>query len=270
MSESWLPEKTDTKGYISGANAGGYCHRTIQSIGGQARTVWFSDELTPRLDWTWENFYISASIRFYCWQRCACSNFPTRENTTSQPSTTKLWNFVRNHPLTHKDDGSFVYRASASKEVQVLPPQNRLGTPAGTCGADGKQFCPAPWPTEILGPIPQTPPGSTEVLRTPGSRNMTLCGNRCSGPEECGSDSPETDCFCALPSPNDAHNLGIDPVASPFVCLALVSSTLVGSLAGRGIRGYIDERGEEYQCLCNETFVAAECCDLSRNLLHMS
>lgn len=127
----------------SNVNAGGYCHRTPLSTGGTARTVWFSDEFTPRYDWTWNNFFVSASLRFYCWQRCACSLAPTRENTTSTPSTTKLWAFVRRHEISHNQDGSYTVEGAGSRssELQVLPPQNSLGTSAGTCGADGRQFC---------------------------------------------------------------------------------------------------------------------------------
>jgi len=218
-------------------------------LGGVARTVWFSDDFTPRLDWTWNNFYASAAIRFHCWQHCVCSTSPTRENTTSTPSTTKLWSFVKNHPLIHKSDGSYVYRGLGSNELQVLPPQNRLGTPASPGGADGRQFCSAPWQ------IPQTPPKSTGVYHDPSSQNLTVCGNTCNGPQDCGSIDPSASCFCALTAPDDAYRLGLDR-------LALASSVLVGSLGGRDVRRYVDEREEEYRCPCNGTFVAPECCGM--------
>ncbi len=256
----------------SDANAGGYCHRTALTTGNSVRTVWFSDELTPRADWTWNNFFLSASIRFYCWQHCACTFAPTRENTTSTPSTTKLWAFVKNHELSHNTDGSYTYQKTGShaSEGQVLPPQNRLGTPAGSCGADGKQFCSVGWPTGILGPIPQSPPYSTEIKHIPSSNNMTVCGNTCNGPQDCGSRNPEVDCFCALPSPDDAHRLGLDPVASSFVCLELALSVSIGGLGGRDVKRYVDEKGWEYRCPCNETFVAPECCGVGYGRVDLS
>jgi len=42
-------------GSLLGANAGGYCHRSdaLDPTGTfPVQTVWFSDEMTPRLDWT--------------------------------------------------------------------------------------------------------------------------------------------------------------------------------------------------------------------------
>ncbi|KAL9032805.1 MAG: hypothetical protein Q9180_006298, partial [Flavoplaca navasiana] len=55
------------------ANAGGYCHTGIDpTTSDLTRTVWFSDEFTPRLEWTWSgNFLASVAIRTYCWRRCA-------------------------------------------------------------------------------------------------------------------------------------------------------------------------------------------------------
>lgn len=256
----------------SAAKAGGYCHRTALAMGGSARTVWFSDELTPRLDWTWNNFFLSASIRFYCWQHCACTSEPTGENTTSTPSTTKLWAFVKGHEMAHNSNGSYTYQQTGSQasEGQVLPPQNRLGTPAGSCGTDGRQFCSVPWPTNILGPIPQSPPHSTEIEHAFDSKDMTTCGNTCKGPQDCGSKDPDADCFCALPSPDDAHRLGLDPIASPFVCLSLALGISIGGLGRRDVKRYVDQKGWEYRCPCNETFVAPECCGVRDGMVFLS
>ena len=67
------------------ANAGGYCYRGEDANGEPTRTVWFSDEFTPRYEWTWGggNFLGSAAIRYHCWQRCACAQNPTKGNLTS-------------------------------------------------------------------------------------------------------------------------------------------------------------------------------------------
>ena len=150
----------------SDANAGGYCHRTALPTGEFARTVWFSDELTPRADWTWNNFFVSASIRFYCWQHCACTSEPTRENTTSTPSTTKLWAFVKNHELSHNNDGSFTYQRTGSQasEGQVLPPQNRLGAPAG--------FLRCRWQTVLFGSLADRYPRANTTISALLNRNQ--------------------------------------------------------------------------------------------------
>lgn len=116
------------------------------------RTLCFSGEFTPRIDRTWTtNFLASASIRVYCWQRCACNFMPTRDNYTIETwmsPTASVWHSVATHDLTTSADGFVNLEASGSQpsERQVLPPQNRLSVlhhqaPAGTCGAHSRKFC---------------------------------------------------------------------------------------------------------------------------------
>lgn len=238
------------------------------------REVWFSDELTPRHEWTWggNNFFASAAIRTYCKFRCACSVDPSKEDLVTSLLSSQVWNIIAGQSFAQHGDGSMTLESTGSQqsEVQILPPQppsNRLSPtpPAGTCGADGLQFCPTPWPTSILGPaIPQAPPNATLIVTDPGSHNFTKCGQYCSAPQDCGPGDSLDDCFCAIPSPQDARTLGLDVVAPVSVCLVLALA--VGGISGRddgdGVVGrrYLDERGVAYRCPCNGTFVSSECC----------
>lgn len=136
------------------------------------------------------------------------------------------------HEISHNQDGSYTVEGagSQSSELQVLPPQNSLGTSAGTCGADGRQFCNARWPEEILGPIPQTPPHPTSLEIIPSSDNNNksmICGGQCKGPSDCGNANPDTDCLCKFPSLDDVRRLGLDPVAPQRLCLASAASVVV-------------------------------------------
>lgn len=206
------------------------------------------------------------------------------------------------HAFHAQSDGSINLELGGSQtsEMQILPPQSGLKHPAGSCGSDGQQFCSKPWPKDVLGAIPRSPPEISQIDPAPkGAHELTKCGSFCRRPQECGSRGtvPKSErCFCAEPSPRDARMLGLDPVAPTTVCLALGITMMAGSLVGRGEMGgidqmdsrgmnvllqrdmpngiaeeslfrdaekgqYLDERGVEYRCLCNETFTSPLCCD---------
>ena len=118
------------------ANAGGYCHR--ENVNGvQQSVVWFSDEMTPRYEWTWPGglWFASAAIRFYCWRRCVCSNNPTVDKSTSP-----IWKWMTDHELYQGNHGSiFVRQTSQPGNTQmVLPEQDTQSPQAGRCGSDGR------------------------------------------------------------------------------------------------------------------------------------
>lgn len=230
----------------------------------EERTVWFSDEFTPRRDWTWSgNFYFAAAIRSYCWFRCACQSSRTRENITTAVYPSGFFHILATIGVGERPDGSMNIGAPASQTsvLQVLPPQTGPNPPAGSCGNDGRQFCTMSRPTGLLGPIPQTPPNATEVIATPPwTHKLTQCGSFCTRPQDCGGGSGIAEgvqCRCALPSPKDSRTLGLDPVAPALVCLALAA---VSGLAGRNVGASLDETGSEYQCACNDTSVSGRCC----------
>ena len=239
--------------------------------------------MTPRIDWTWAggNFFAAASIRFWCWQRCACSSNPTRDNVT-----TDLWLWLDNHELKLRSDNSLVDEAGSSSGVsfhsaantssysatssslEILPPQNGAGSPSGTCGADGKQFCPQVWNTTYFGSVPQTPPGATDIEKASGNKNLTVCGNKCSGPQDCSPGSSDHGCSCAFPFPEDAMKLGFDPVFPVAVCLVL-AHVATSHVNPRDAPKYVNGRGEPYQCLCNATFMAPECCGSKNGVVYL-
>lgn len=273
------------------ANAGGYCHRSSTS-GRSSNTVWFSDDQTPRLDWTWGggNFFASASIRFVCWRRCACSNVsPTRDNTTAS-----LWSFVHGHALSLRPGGAIVVQQESGpvppggqRETLVLPSQHGPGSASGTCGASGTEFCPQAWPQEIYGDIPRVPPDTTDIVRpeAPSNKKM-VCGNTCTGTSDCSSRGKQFECSCALPSVTDARILGLDPVAPVAVCLALFASTMQRhspngkrtlldqkqsidhELSGMYAQPtFVDSRGLPHTCKCNATFISDACCVSTNRLV---
>ena len=262
------------------ANAGGYCYRS-DTLNGPKNTVWFDDDMTPRLDWTWAggNLFASASIRFYCWQRCACKVDPSRHD-----DTTPLWAFIHGHEMALRPNGAMIFQSSSSNSVQtqvtqMLPPQNGTGSPSGTCGASGTDFCPAAWDEATYGPAPRTPPNVTDLIKPdPPDTNLTVCGNKCKGSSDCASANDKYGCSCAFPTSEDAHTLGLDPVVPAAICLALFMSSLQGnsfvgkssSLNGRNAPKYVDGRGLPHTCRCNETFVADGCCESKDGIVWLS
>lgn len=281
------------------ANAGGYCHRSDTDTG-PLKTVWFSDDMTPRLEWTWDggNFFASASIRYYCWQRCAC-----KTNHSKNGTSTALWNFIRGHELTSRKDGSMFIqpsgdnhnnspdqgRGSTTSSTQVLPPQKGAGSPSGTCGVNGNEFCSQKWDVSTYGPVPVTPPNVTDIIKpSPPNMNLTVCGNECTKPSDCSTSSfPATDdvdaavgCSCALPSVDDARTLGFDPVAPVAVCMALFISSIQrqkiaggtpSSLGGRDVQmQFVNAENVPHTCRCNETVIADACCVSSSQTLEFN
>ena len=261
-------------GGLSGANAGGYCHRSNPHgpFGSYEyeNYVWFSDEMTPCYEYTWGggDFFLASSLRTYCYAHCYC-NSVGKDHTSRRRWTT--WQFLRNHELVLHGDGSMDYgrrgpldQGIYNRIASVLPPQTGAGggNAAGTCGADGKQFCLAPWPLAEFGPIPRAPPYSTEISPPQAPGNLAVCGNKCSGPKDCAPTFGFYACDCAFPNAEDAQVLGLDPVAPPSICLALdnVNFGLHSSLIHRDEPRYVDEEGVPYQCRCNTTYVGNECC----------
>ena len=188
-----------------------------------------------------------------------------------------IWNIVASQNIAQRSDGSLTLQNTDSQqsELQVLPAQppiNRLSNypPAGTCGRDGKEFCPTPWPTDILGPVTQmqSPPNATLIVKDPTNQNFTKCGMYCDKAEDCGpSDSKDT-CLCALPSYKDAKTLGLDPISSKTVCLALALA--ITTISGRDVPQYLDEEGSPYQCACNSTLISSECCGSKDGMVWLS
>ena len=247
------------------ANAGAYCHR--ENAGGVQKSVlWFSDEMTPRYDWTWNGggFFATAAIRYYCWRRCVCTQNRGKDNSTS-----KIWKFVTDFTLFQSIEGAVQSQQISNPQNtrQILPPQNVPNPPAGTCGSDGKQFCSLPWPSEY-GPIPRSPPDTTDVIRPDPTfgANLTVCGNKCNGPQDCVPSNGIENCYCAIPSYDDVKTLGLDPLYPAAVCLVLLKIMDKTALTNIhfGMRSlktrYVDGAGFPYVCRCNETFSAQECC----------
>ncbi|KAI9680489.1 MAG: hypothetical protein M1817_003929 [Caeruleum heppii] len=259
------------------ANAGGYCHRNSD---GSERDVAFSDEMTPRLDWTWDNLRMSAAIRFHCWLHCRC-------RSDSQPKSRPLsasWQLLAKSSIVQLPDGSINLDhndpAGTSAMIPILSSgSGSEGTsPPGTCGADGKQFCPMAWPTQLLGPKPIGPVFGAKTLEPAASPPPTLpsaltpltCGAQCTSNEECdrtpGAQDP---CRCIAVGEPLARGLGLDPVFPSALCLVM-SQTLVQSLGkyGRGkrrrARGLIKAQRDDptvWGCVCNATYVSTVCCE---------
>ncbi|KAL8632012.1 hypothetical protein Q9189_002277 [Teloschistes chrysophthalmus] len=263
------------------ANVGGYCHRSAGS-GPMIREVWFSDEITPRYEWTWNNFIASLGIRFYCYQRCACTFQPSPTDNTAafwMKPQVKIWRFLHGYEARQNADGSLTYEkvGASSSSGQVLPAPSQGGTHcAGPCGMDGRAFCSSPWPTALLGPIQQMQEPPDPIIEAvkprPGSHELTTCGSFCKSVLDCGRKDTEaaasdTDCTCATPSPAQWRYLGFDAVVPAAVCLALMATTTISEPLHRrdfvrdgGRLRYVDEKGVEYHCLCNSTYISPECC----------
>ena len=285
--------------FLRRANAGGYCHRSEQdpALDGQSKFVWFSDPLTPRPDWKWGggNFFFSAAVRYHCWKNCRCADYESERGQIHNP-TSKVWNFVRQPQMDmiQKDDGSIVLGSASAgsgqagssntseqgtsrQQLQILPPQSGPMPPSGTCGADSRQFCPSGWPSDILGPIPQGPPGvetkahvqvQTQAQADPAPANPfpgllkpPQCGNRCTDSKDCNiTGDGNTGCNCqeVQPGAKEVRLYGLDPVFPGKACLPILLTAAAKSL----LKGQVGSRSlsKVRDCWCNSTHPSFTCC----------
>ena len=265
----------------SSANAGGYCYH-----GTYGSEVWFADEMTPQYTWTWggPNFFAAAAIRYHCWRHCRCK-FPVKgkldNGTTVRPSSLqKMWDVIDDAAvhfgLSSMADGSLEYRSQSadgnSHSGQVLPPQTGPGSPSGTCGADGRQFCPAQWPAEFVGEVPLAPPEIPNLDFNASDSSINRCGVSltCHSPAGCGTDI-NGPCKCVEPDAKTAMKYGLDPIFPSALCLTIMtlsvaSSSVSGKRSSRP-QLTLNGEGEPWRCFCNETYISSGCCTAQDGLL---
>ncbi|KAI9675033.1 MAG: hypothetical protein M1817_001439 [Caeruleum heppii] len=277
------------------ANAGGYCHRNPPGSRNPNPEVWFSDAFTPRVEWTWDNFLASAAIRFHCRRYCRCSLAdPGLPGNRTQP----LWQFLAGWQLVQKRNGATQLQRTGHDQsvMEVLPPQSGAGPSAGGCGPDGKQFCPTPWPKDLLGPIPRVPPGSnftvSPVFRTDASESDVIgtpdptfsdsatspnvafndsqtldalgtCGGRCTNVKDCGPGDSDTACTCRIPNWVEIIKAGLDPVFPLAICFT-VAKQMAAAHHSRDI-GNVSM--ESAPCPCNATYISHGCCSSSDGMI---
>ena len=240
------------------ANAGAYCHRD----GTAGKVVAFADDMTPRWDWTWSSsatFLSTASLRFHCWKNCLCAP-PSRKPNYTDPLI-PMWDFMvarlpqsgfsvgrgNRNPLGSSTDARGRSKTSASGGNQ----------PAAQCTADldSPDTCSIPWRIDIMGPVPDSIAKLTPPLPlSPDGNTNQQCGNRCDSNANCGSD-----CLCKIPSVEEAQALGLDPIPAIAICITLAS------VFGRSL----DEPSGQVECLCNATYISAECCHTRDGLVQI-
>lgn len=247
---------TQLSGGHPGANAGGYCHRILPLTTAE-RVVSFADDMTPRLDWTWDgaggaSFFLAAAIRFHCWKNCLCAD-RTKKKNYIDPQL-RMWEWL----MTSLPDRNIIptgngnkYPLGSSTNAKGKPRTDPRGSnsPSAQCAANlghDAPRCTSPWPTDILGPMPK-PIRDLALPQPPspvGWEQTKICGNDCSSNNDCGAN-----CLCRFPSVEEAHAFGVDPVAPRALCLD------VPSVLGRSL-----ETQKGTGCLCNSTYIAPACC----------
>ena len=215
--------------------------------------------MTPRHDWTWTggNLGFVASLRWHCSRVCSCWENPHHDNMT-----TDMWQILEGLSILEQDKSLYLISKSTDRRINILPEQNGNHAPSGTCGTNGRQFCPLNWDYKAWGPAPETPPGASDIIKpqTP-STNLTVCGNKCHQPSDCGSTSDKYSCSCAIPTITDIRTLGLDPVAPVAICIALFASSMkMSTFNGRDVPSYTDYYQMPHTCKCNATYTSDECC----------
>ena len=223
--------------------------------------------MPPQYTWTWggPDSFAAAAIRYHCWRHCRFKSPVEGEldnGTTVRPwSLQKMWNVIDDAAvhfgLSKLADTSLAYRSQSANGKsywgQVLPPQTGPGSPAGTCGADGRQFCPAQWPAEFVDKVPLAPPEIPNLDFNASDSSVDRCGTNINGP-----------CKCVEPDAKTAMKYGLDPIFPSALCLTIVTLSAASSSVSekRSPRPQLMLNGEEkpWRCLCNETYISTGCC----------
>ncbi|KAI9675009.1 MAG: hypothetical protein M1817_001415 [Caeruleum heppii] len=237
----------------------------VQLSGGNL-DVFFTDEMTPRVDWTWANFAVSAALRFHCYRHCRCSNLPERQNRTR--ALVGMWRFLEGADLVERADGAVEVqvrdRDRSPSKIPILPamPADGSPAPAGTCGPDRVRLCSSPWPSDVLGPIPTGPPPLEALEAVDGQTSrLPQCGAKCVSNEACRAPGSPLGCRCVVPSETEARTIGADPVFPMALCLLITQGLVQGPkkvnpLGGRAV----PNEETAWACACNRTYVSRSCC----------
>ncbi|KAI4245265.1 MAG: hypothetical protein L6R40_002622 [Gallowayella cf. fulva] len=223
---------TQLSGGNPAANAGAYCHRARPTKESNALLMW--------------------GIRFHCWKNCLCLD-KTRKKNFYDPQA-RMWEWLiegtRENPTLIPTGKGSLYPLGSSTDADgnTRRSSRKSNSPTQSCGADyghDDPRCTLPWPTEILGPVPETIKKLPLPPRPPAVWDKAkACGNECSSSSDCGGD-----CMWRFLSTEEARILGVDPVAPRALCLDMAS------IFGRSL-----ESQGQVEWLCNATYIAAACC----------
>lgn len=220
---------TQLAGGNPAANAGAFCYRLSPSSSDIERVISFADDQTPRLSWTWGGqngaaFLFSAAIRFHCWKNCLCDNRTKLKNYVDPQ--VRIWEFlIGKFPDLHISKGNqWPLGSSTDSKGKTRTSSRGANNPSAQCAAapDKPATCTAPWPFEVLGPLPK----ALETVAL-GSANPPpiedwdqgkKCGNICSNYNDCGSD-----CLCRFPTSLEGRTYGWDLIGHVPRCMDITS-----------------------------------------------
>ena len=205
----------------SGANAGGYCHHTLNTnwlSNNEQFEVRFTDEMTPRLEWTWTglDFAFAAQVRFFCWQNCWCS-----EHRNVKNKELNRWKLSEKADLLRSPDGSLQINSKDENGRVTNARVSNYGIVT-----DG-------WITSSSSQLDSQLPSFQ-----PNAQSLT-CGKSCSGPAavHCSGTTLDQRCKCVVSSTfaQVQQSGGLDRAFDSAKCIVVpFSRTGVAGLAAAG------------------------------------
>ncbi|KAI9681969.1 MAG: hypothetical protein M1817_000023 [Caeruleum heppii] len=264
------------------ANAGAYCHRNDDGTA----DVFFADEMTPRLEWTWNyrgSFRDSLALRRHCHLNCVCAITGTSGN-----SLTGLFQRAEDaHIIEHASQSANPATTISSGSSMATPTGPAAGTSqlVGSCESGEQNSCHSSWPSDVLGPIP-TPSyrpatlvasAPTESIPATSPTDLAIiphlptCGASCTSNADCRVRDAPSDCRCMAIGEALAQTLGADPIF-PFGAACLLFSQIPKGGMDRYVNNLprrrevnLDALGREPKsmlgCACNATYVSTACCE---------
>ena len=173
---------------------------------------------------TWENFPQTLSARTFCYEHCICNETRLDSDAGTSVSMMRIgipggiYQFLQGRAAGLSGSQGlnlYIQDPMSSSGIKVVPITKRQSGGAqivmGGCPSNNKRYCPAPWPTEILGvpkpttvvPPPSPPPD--ELVELP------QCGKGCNSNADCTPSSWESGCRCVAPKTLPSYE-PLDPV----------------------------------------------------------
>jgi hypothetical protein len=264
--------------YYRVANAGTFCRRPyshyqlltrlpiLAQSPVEVSSIWWSDEFTPRLEWTWRaNRNFASSIRAHCFAHCWCRG-QRAQRVNVDPGFIELTEQTSIQKISTGLKTLFKPKGSSQRSIPTGP-QNQGGRSHAQCVVNGVDYCAdGPWDEDLVGPPPGLDPPMAKPAVRPLPENLPgTCGQTCDGPaaDQCSGAATDSDCTCRLLGLPVARLLGFDPVGTAGYCIEMLvlQALLQSASTSRNLpkRDLVEMEGD-WPCLCNTSYVSKGCC----------
>ena len=244
-------------------NAGAFCHREFDPETGIPirADVWFSDEMTPLVGWTWSfgdsDRYspnqgsppAALLLRRHCWIFCRCSDERWRERQIDQ-SMARVWPYV----VGDIEKSEWYSKSDKSRSKHASLDMKGLGN-SDDASINALE--------SLRGFLPAKVEKSLDMM--PGMSGSSTCSDRCHGPADCiAKSSPscsfQPHCRVDPQSLTQTVRSGLGTASYAYATFMCLPKHPRSHLGGRDISSDQKMEMHTWPCACNATYVSHSCC----------